>query len=380
MSRLRVAIIGCGKIADQHVWAIKRTGLADVVGVCDAEPLMAEQLAERSSAAHFAADPGQLIADARPDVVHITTPPQSHFALAMQCLEAGCHVYVEKPFTLNTEEAVRLIRTAQARDLKLTAGHNLQFTWESMEARELVKMGFLGGPPVHIESYYTYNLAHPGYAKALLGDKSHWVRRLPGKLLHNIISHGIARIAEFMDTDAPIVSALGYSSPLLRQIGESDVTDELRTHISDGANMTGSFVFSSQISPPMNGFRLYGPTSSLFVDNVHHTLIRSPHRSYKSYMNYFLPPVGTAREYLRNAGRNVGRFLRSRFHDDSGMKSLTEAFYRSVLGEAPLPISYEKILLTSRIMDGIFEQLRPEAADDTTQPARERPLVGGLRD
>jgi len=97
-------------------------------------------------------------------------------------------------------------------------------------------------------------------------------------------------------------------------------------------------------------------------------------------MNYFLPPVGTAREYLRNAGRNVGRFLRSRFHDDSGMKSLTEAFYRSVLGEAPLPISYEKILLTSRIMDGIFEQLRPEAADDTVQPARARPLVGGLRD
>jgi len=379
VSRLRVAIVGCGKIADQHVLAIKRTGLAELVGVCDAEPLMAEQLAERSSAAHFAADPGQLIAEARPDVVHITTPPQSHFALAMQCLEAGCHVYVEKPFTLNTEEALRLVRTAQSRELKVTAGHNLQYTWESMEARKLVQDGFLGGPPVYVESYYTYNLGDAGYAKALLGDRSHWVRRLPGKLLHNIISHGIARIAEYMDTDAPIVSAYGYASPLLTRIGESDVTDELRVQIADGRNMTASFVFSSQLAPPMNGCRVYGPKNSLIIDNVHHTIVRSAAKSYKSYLNYFIPPVATAREYARNARRNVGRFLRADFHDDSGLKNLTEAFYRSVLGDAPLPISYREILLTSRIMDGIFEQLRSEGADNTSQPARERTPVGGRR-
>jgi len=361
MSRLRVAIVGCGKIADQHVAAINRTGLADVVGSCDAELLMAEQLAERSSIAHFSADLSQLIRDARPNVVHITTPPQSHYALTAQCLEAGCHVYVEKPFTLNTEEALCLIRTAQAKGLKLTAGHNLQFTWENMEARDLVRAGFLGGPPVYIESYYTYNFASPGYAKALLGDRNHWVRRLPGRLLHNIISHGIARIAEFMVTDAPVVSAHAYQSPLLQQIGETDVADELRVHVSDGANMTGSFVFSSQISPPMNGVRLYGPMNSLFVDNVHHTLVRSRHKRYKSYLNYFVPPVDYAREYFRNSRRNIGRFLRSQFHDDSGLKSLAEAFYLAVLDEAPLPISYREILLTSRIMDGIFAQLRSEA-------------------
>lgn len=363
MSRLRVAIVGCGRIADQHVWAIKRTGLADVVGVCDAELLMAEQLAERSSSPHFSANLRQLIADARPNVVHITTPPQSHYALAMQCLDAECHVYVEKPFTLDTDQALRLVRTAQAKDLKLTAGHNLQFSWESMEARYLVKSGFLGGPPVYMESYYTYNLADPAYARSVLGERSHWVRRLPGKLLHNVISHGIARIAEFMEVDVPIVSALGYSSPMLRRIGESEVTDELRVVISDGANMTGSFVFSSQMSPPMNGFHLYGSKNSLFVDNVHHTLIRSRLRSYKSYLNYFLPPVEAAREYLRNSGRNIGRFLRSDFHDDSGLKSLTEAFYRSVLNEAPLPISYREIVLTSRIMDAVFEQVKPEAVN-----------------
>ena len=322
-------------------------------------------MAERYRIAHASVDVDELVAAVRPDVVHITTPPQSHFALATQCLEAGCHVYVEKPFTVNTPEALTLIRLAQARGLKLTVGHNLQYTWESIEARELVRADFLGGPPVHIESYFTYNLGDANYAKALLGDRSHWVRRLPGKLLHNIISHGVARIAEFLDSEIPVVRAFGYASPLLHAIGESEIVDELRVHIAGGTNMSGYFVFSSQLSPPMNGMRLYGSKNSLIVDN-HRTLIRLRQQQYKSYLNYFVPPIACAREYLRNSRRNVGRFLKSEFHDDSGLKNLIEAFYAAIVNDAPLPITYEEILATSRIMDEVFRQLQATAADESS--------------
>ena len=357
MSPLRVAIVGCGKIADQHVQAIERIPTATIVGVCDREPLMAEQLAERFRIGCHSGNLAELLAASKPDVVHITTPPRSHFALATQCLDAGCHVYVEKPFTVDTDEAMRLIRAAEARGLKMTAGHNLQFTWESIEARQLVKRGFLGGPPVHVESYFTYDLGDESYAKALLGDRTHWVRDLPGKLLHNIISHGLARIAEHMDVEFPTVSAFGSTSPLLIKVGEIDICDELRVHISDGRGMTGFFVFSTQLSPPVNGYRLYGPVNSLVVDNLHRTLVRQTRRRYKSYLNYFVPPVHMAGEYLRNARRNVGRFIRSDFHDDSGLKNLIAAFYEAVLGRAELPISYREILVTSRMMDAVFQQI-----------------------
>jgi predicted dehydrogenase len=360
LSPLRVAIVGCGKIADQHLWAIQRIPFAEVVGMCDREALMAEQMAERYAVSHFSDDVSRLLKETRPDVVHVTTPPQSHFSIAALCLEAGCHVYIEKPFTVDTGEAVRLLALADDRRRKVTVGHNAQFTWENIQARQLVQGGFLGGPPVYIESYYTYNLGSLGdarYAKALLGDKNHWVRRLPGKLLHNIINHGIARIAEYVQSDAPQVSAFGYSSPLLTSIGETEVVDELRAHISDGANLTATFVFTSQLSPPINGCRLYGSKGSLEVDNVHHTVIRHRHRGYKSYVNYVVPSIHTAAEYMRSARRNVGRFLRAEFHDDAGLKTLVEAFYRSVRDEAPLPIGYAEILRTSRIMDEIFLQL-----------------------
>jgi predicted dehydrogenase len=357
MTVVRAAIIGCGKIADAHATALRRIPIATLAGVCDREPLMAGQLAERYGVGYSSGDVADMLQTARPDVVHITTPPQSHCALALQCLEAGSHVYVEKPFTLDTADAERLIRATAERNLKLTAGHNAQYLWENVEARKLVKAGYLGGPPVHIESYQTYALGDASYARALLGDANHWVRRLPGKLLHNIISHGIARIAELMDTDAPIVSAAGFTSPLLLGLGETDIVDELRVHISDGRNMTASFVFSTQVSPPVNGFRIYGPRNSLVVDNAHHTLTRIPRTGHKSYLNYFIPPLSAAREQARSARKNVGRFLRAEFHDDSGMKNLIEAFYGAILGRNALPVTPREILLTSRIMDGIFAQV-----------------------
>ena len=121
---LKVAIVGCGKIADEHALQIQRIKGCEIVGVCDMEPLMARQLYERFAVKRYFGDLTELLSDARPDVVHITTPPASHFEIAKRCLEWGCHVYVEKPFTLYEDEAQRLIALANERGLKITAGHD----------------------------------------------------------------------------------------------------------------------------------------------------------------------------------------------------------------------------------------------------------------
>ena len=71
---------------------------------------MARQLAERFKIPGVFSDSQEMLKTVSPDVVHITTPPQSHFPLAKQCLESGSHVYLEKPFTITAEEAESLIR------------------------------------------------------------------------------------------------------------------------------------------------------------------------------------------------------------------------------------------------------------------------------
>ena len=153
-----------------------------------------------------------------------------------------------QPFTLNTEEAERLLQSATARDLKVCVDHNFQFTGPALALRALVADGFLGGPPVHLESYYCYDLSDPNYARAFLSDSGHWVHALPGGLLQNVISHGIARIAEHISSDRPRVIAHGFTSPLLRSLGQRTLRDELRVGIYDEMT-TAYFTFSSQMRP-----------------------------------------------------------------------------------------------------------------------------------
>jgi predicted dehydrogenase len=301
-----------------------------------------------------------MLQSAAPQIVHITTPPQSHFQLARQCLEFGSNVYIEKPFTLTAAEAEELIQIADERGLKVTAGHNYQFTLEMMEMRRLVREGFLGGPPAHIESYWSYDLGDISYVGPMVSNPDHWVRRLPGQLFHNLISHGLAKIVEFLDDDVTEVLATAHQSAQLRQLRAKEVLDELRVLIRDKNGTTAFFCFSTQIKG-VNQLRVFGPSGSVSADIITGTAIRRSSRAYKSYLTYFTPPLKDANEYLRSAASSVSNFVRRRLYQDFGMKELTERFYRCIQGEIALPIPYREIILVARLMDRIFEQVYPDA-------------------
>jgi len=354
---IKVGIIGCGKIADAHAEQIQRVDDAEIVAVCDKEELMAKQLYERYNIKNYYKDLNQMFESAKPDVVHICTPPQSHYMLGKLCLEAGCHIYMEKPFTLNADEAVQLIDMAIEKDLRITAGHDATFHPAERQMRELIRNGYLGGSPIHMESYYCYDLGD-AYAKALTGDKNHWVRKLPGKLLHNIISHGICQIAEHFTDDMPLVIAHGYTSQQLKKYNETEIIDELRVIINGNDVMTAYFTFSSQMKPSLQQFRIYGPKNGLMVDYHNQTCIKLRGNKYKSYLDKFVPPMLFAKQYVANSMHNVKLFLKNEFHMKSGMKYLIEAFYRSIEEGTSPPIPYREIILTSRIMDDIFTQLQ----------------------
>jgi predicted dehydrogenase len=371
---LKTAIIGCGKIADSHALQLKRIEGCEIVGVCDSELLMARQLCERFQVKSCFRDVNELLHEAKPDVVHITTPPQSHFEIAKLCLNAGCHVYVEKPFTLYATEALGLINLANERNLKITVGHDDQFGNSARRMRALVRAGYLGSGPVHMEGYYCYEMSGSGYAGAFLGDKQHWVRKLPGRLLQNIISHGIARIAEFLRTESPKVIAHGFISPFLRSMQEDEIIDELRVIINDEDRTTAYFTFSSQMRPSLHHFRVYGSKNGLILDQDDDTLIKLRGAKFKSYAQKFVPPVINAQQYLGNFATNLKSFLARDFHMKVGMKYLIDSFYRSIVDGTPDPIPHREILLTAKIMDQIFQQLnlkdtRNEGGDQQTTHA-----------
>jgi predicted dehydrogenase len=356
---IKVAIVGCGKIADAHAATISMIPGAEIVGVYDHEELMAKQLYERFSIKQYFQEMAKMFDVGRPDVVHITTPPQSHFEIAKTCLEYGCHVYIEKPFTVNTSEAEKLIQLANQKNLKLTVGTDEQYSHAAIRMRNLVRNGYLGGPVIHMEDYYCYDLGEEHYAKVVLGDKTHWTRQLPGKLLHNNISHGIAKIAEFLNGDNLKIIAHGYTSAFLRNINENEIIDELRVIIDDDNKTTAYFTFSSQMRPLLREFRIFGPKNGLLINESHQSLIKLSGKKYVSYLEKVVPLNDYARQYRHNIVLNTRLFLKRNFHMKAGMKFLIEAFYDSIKRGGPLPISYREIIITSKIMDSIFSQIYP---------------------
>jgi predicted dehydrogenase len=206
-----------------------------------------------------------------------------------------------------------------------------------------------------------------------LQDQNHWVRKLPGRLLHNIISHGVAKLAEFLDDDLTDIVAMADQSPRLKSLNEEGILDELRVLFRDKTGLTGFFCFSTQLKG-LNGLRVYGAEGSIAVDHISGTVVRDKYRSYKSYLSYFVPPVRAAREHFRNARINVTNFVRQRLYQDAGIKELIERFYDGIRSDGPPPIPYREIILTARIMDEIFAQIyagrKPEDRQDTINNRR----------
>jgi predicted dehydrogenase len=354
---LKVAIVGCGKVADQHVEEIaKLPQLARVVGVCDLEPLMAEQLASRFSiAAHFD-EFTRLLEELRPDVVHVTTPPQSHLPLARRALDAGCHVFVEKPLALDYEQAVALVEHARRCGRKLTIGYTFLFDPVALAMRELVQDGVVGDP-VHVESYYGYPLAGP-YGKAVMADPSHWVHALPGGLFQNNIDHLLYKLVEFIHDDKPGILAFGSVGRPQRFGDVRDaLLDELRILVRGNAT-TAYATFSANARPLMQLVRVYGTRNTLHVDYGSRVVTLEPSSKVPGAPGRLVPPFSLARQLVRAGARNVWRFARSEFHYLAGLSHLLRRFYESIRDDAEPPIAYRDMLRVSLMIHETIRQLR----------------------
>ena len=100
---IQSAVIGAGRVAQQHLACLASLPGVRLVGVCDLSRSLAESAAERFGVKAWFTDHNRMLAEARPDIVHITTPPASHFCLAQECFNADVHVFLEKPATLHCE-------------------------------------------------------------------------------------------------------------------------------------------------------------------------------------------------------------------------------------------------------------------------------------
>ncbi|MGB0134941.1 NAD-dependent epimerase/dehydratase family protein [Dokdonella sp.] len=142
-AKLRVAIVGAGYVANHHLAALKRLDFVELVGICDTQREAAEALAARYDIGLVATRFEELAA-ARPQIMHVLTPPASHAALAIKALDMGCGVLVEKPMADTVAECEAMIEKAQARGLILGVNHSDLLDPVVMKALQAVRAGRIG--------------------------------------------------------------------------------------------------------------------------------------------------------------------------------------------------------------------------------------------
>ena len=130
MRKLRVAVIGGGFIGKQHIEAIRRIPGTEVVALSERREEAAKALSEELAIPAYYTDYQEMLEKEKPEVVHICTPNNTHFAIAKDVIERGIYAYCEKPLGMNSEETEALARLVVSRNTK--AGVNFNYRQNAM--------------------------------------------------------------------------------------------------------------------------------------------------------------------------------------------------------------------------------------------------------
>ncbi|HEX6708313.1 MAG TPA: Gfo/Idh/MocA family oxidoreductase [Albitalea sp.] len=144
MSKLRIAVVGAGLIGKTHIERALGSTSVELVGISDPNPVAAELA--RSIGVAFFADHRELLAEAKPKGVVVATPNATHARIAVDCLERGAAVLVEKPIADTLEDARRICEASSATGLPVLVGHQRRHNPIMRKAKAMVLGGALGKP------------------------------------------------------------------------------------------------------------------------------------------------------------------------------------------------------------------------------------------
>jgi predicted dehydrogenase len=353
---LRVAIVGCGKAAENHVAEIRKLSKVSLVAACDSEPLMAEQFCVRHTVGAWYSDFLQMLREQRPDVVHIVTPPQSHATLAVAAMENGCHVMVETPVAETSAGALEVIRQAERTGCKLTVGWTYYFDPIVRSMRERVVRGVIGDP-VHLDAFLAYDL-HGSFGSAVLEDATHWVHGLKGKLVQNNLDHMLSLMVDFFDIDNPVVNVCAWQGT---QSPYPDLVDELRLTLGD-ERIFAQIAFSCRARPLGHFFTIVGTKNTIRLNLTNQILMQDSTSGLPGPFGRLACGLDQTRQLASQNFHNLTRFVRSDFQALPGMGYLISAFYRSVERDEDVPIPYAQILRVSAWLDQVVNGTRDAQA------------------
>lgn len=354
--RWRVGLVGCGTIAWAHLEHLGRLAAKqrlDIVGLCDHSLATARFAADRAGVAAAYATVDELLEQARPEVVHVLTPPHTHEAVSVRCLAAGAHVLCEKPATIDRTALERVLAVSRATGRRFAESQNLRWNDPVLTIGQTVGRGDLG--EVHeIDLLLALDLSATSLVAPAPGGPA---IRLPGGAVHDLLPHLAYLFLHLAGSDleqraAEHPDSIGVVGRLQNLGGHDQLGFDHLDALVAATPVRGRIRVASDLRP--NGFRVVvrGSTGAVETDLYH------PYRRIESgragALRSTLDPVASGAR-LASSGL-VGLSDKVRRHDVfHGLGRLLDAWYTALDHDREPPVTPSMMRATAALTDRLVE-------------------------
>jgi len=338
-----------------HIAALDRVPGVRLCAVADpAFEQVPHLLAVDDSIATFT-DASEMLAEAQPQSVHIVSPPQTHFPIAMAAVAAGSHIYVEKPFCTELDDAKKLFEAADNAGVMVCAGH--QLTHHPTARKFWPRLPSLGNA-VHVEAGFYFQSVRRDAAGALMRAHDQLMDVLPHPVYLTLYA---------------LRKSVGDSERMELSVVSSPEAGEIRA-IGRYGTSTFSLVISLRGRPVDTYIKVVGNRGSAHADLVLGS-IRRQIAPRKSAPTVLLRPFSMALQETFGTAYSLGQAAFSKRARSGGLEELFRAFYSTIASGSGGPANSADILETVRICGEIEETaidslMRIE--DEATEMLRER--------
>jgi predicted dehydrogenase len=353
MNTLKAVIIGSGLIAKlKHIPAFhKHRGKVHLAAICDVNIEGAREAAAAFGIPSAYADVGEMLAKEKPDLVDICTPPKTHAKLAIQAIQAGSNVLIEKPMAQSLEECDAIIAAARENNVKVCVAHSDLFYYPFIEARKLVREGAIGtfrGMRIFLSTPTDYITSKP----------DHWANKLPGGVFGESGPHIVYMTLAFINP----VHSISVNAMKLMDYAWSPFEDYRIDLIGEKA--ASSVTMNYATDQWMARVEILGEDATLMVDLEAMSLVK--------YRRKELKPVPIGMSILSESGQLLKNLAKNGFRYASGSLRSThdfiiDGFVDSIINRTDSPVPAEEGRESVRVQNMIVEKLTPSSSSPINQ-------------
>jgi predicted dehydrogenase len=347
--KLRVGVVGTGKISAEHLKFLCADPRIEVGGACDLSMSLAKYATDYFRAGVPHTDYKQMLASDKFDVVHVCTPPHTHGRIVTDCIDAGAHVIVEKPVALTNTEFRALWNHAQSHGRLILEDHNYRFNWPIRAIEELLAAGELGEVR-EVDVRMALAIRNPGgrYADESLPHPSH---KLPAGVIHEFITHLCYLALRFMP---PI--DIGRVRAAWSKHGDEGIFkyDDLDALVIGGP-AHARIRFTSHSAPDGFAVTVRGTKGAAFTDlfypHLRVDIRRKGGEQLSPLVNQLVNGVHLMR---RSVGGFVDKVLQRTAYE--GLHLFLKQTYDAIELNTTPPVTFEDMDSASRLVDALLDQ------------------------